>query len=86
MPEFRSSSAENARVPETAMKTSDTDPVSAFTPPDLSTVTLVKEDIYDADAIDPVYREKARLISRALQDMGMGKYQVSHECFSFRLY
>ncbi|EIN05730.1 MFS general substrate transporter [Punctularia strigosozonata HHB-11173 SS5] len=54
-------------------KGSDAEP--AYTLPDASAVTLVKEDLYDADSIDPIYRDKARLISRAMQDIGMGKYQ-----------
>lgn len=34
-------------------------------------------DLYEDDSIDPVYQAKARVINRAIQDIGMGKYQVS---------
>lgn len=34
-------------------------------------------DLYEDDSIDPVYQAKARVINRAIQDIGMGRYQVS---------
>ena len=36
--------------------------------------TLV--DIYDSGAIDPAYQAKSHAISCAVQEIGMGKYQV----------
>lgn len=35
------------------------------------------EDVYDGAGMDPVYQAKARLLNDALQEIGMGKYQVS---------
>jgi hypothetical protein len=40
------------------------------------------EDIYTDDAIDPIYQAKARILNDALQEIGMGKYQVGS--FFFR--
>lgn len=33
-------------------------------------------DIYDDDAVDPVYRAKVHVLNGAMQEVGMGKYQV----------
>ncbi|TDL26944.1 MFS general substrate transporter [Rickenella mellea] len=33
------------------------------------------EDMYDSVSIDPSYRAKAKLVNKAIQDLGMGKYQ-----------
>ena len=33
-------------------------------------------DLFEDGSVDPVYQAKARLINSALQEMGMGKYQV----------
>lgn len=33
-------------------------------------------DIYEDDAIDPVYRAKVHVLNNAMQEIGMGKYQV----------
>lgn len=53
---------------------------------------LEMEDIYDEGLVDPVYQAKARVLNRALQEIGMGKYQVRilmlafclecHDCFN----
>ncbi|TFY62020.1 hypothetical protein EVG20_g6853 [Dentipellis fragilis] len=32
-------------------------------------------DLYDEGSVDPVYQAKARVLNRALQEIGMGKYQ-----------
>ena len=40
-----------------------------------SVSTLV--DIYDSETIDPVYQAKSHAISCAIQELGMGRYQVS---------
>jgi hypothetical protein len=37
---------------------------------------LAKEDLYDEGSVDPVYRAKAKVLNQALQEIGMGKYQV----------
>jgi len=42
--------------------------------PEPSVSTLV--DIYDSEAIDPVYQAKSHAISCAIQEIGMGRYQV----------
>ena len=36
----------------------------------------IMEDVYDEGSVDPVYQAKARVLNRALQEIGMGKYQV----------
>jgi hypothetical protein len=35
-------------------------------------------DIFTDDSLDPVYKAKARILNDALQEIGMGKYQVSN--------
>jgi hypothetical protein len=37
---------------------------------------LGMQDVYDEGSVDPVYQAKARVLNRALQEIGMGKYQV----------
>jgi len=50
------------------------------------TVTVLGvEDIYDEGSVDPVYQAKARVLNRALQEIGMGKYQVRILMPAFRL-
>jgi len=39
-----------------------------------SVSTLI--DIYDSEAVDPVYQAKSHAISCAIQELGMGRYQV----------
>lgn len=34
------------------------------------------EDLHDDGTIDPVYQAKARILNAAIQEIGMGKYQV----------
>jgi len=46
---------------------------------------LGMEDIYDEGSVDPVYHAKARVLNRALQEIGMGKYQVRILMPAFRL-
>jgi hypothetical protein len=43
------------------------------------------EDIYDEGSVDPVYQAKSRVLNRALQEIGMGKYQVRVLIPAFRL-
>lgn len=33
-------------------------------------------DLYEDGSVDPVYQAKARLLNCAIQEIGMGKYQV----------
>jgi hypothetical protein len=40
-------------------------------------VTVVTENVYEEGALDPVYQQKAQVLNDALQQIGMGKYQVS---------
>lgn len=39
----------------------------------------VNNDIYEDGTIDPVYQAKARVLNAAIQEIGMGRYQV---CFT----
>jgi hypothetical protein len=39
------------------------------------------ENIYTDDALDPIYQAKARILNDALQEIGMGKYQVGPASF-----
>jgi hypothetical protein len=34
------------------------------------------QDLHDDGSVDPVYHAKARVLNQALQEIGMGKYQV----------
>lgn len=45
-----------------------------------STLDIAKTDIYDEGVVDPVYAAKSHVLNRALQEIGMGKYQVSSSC------
>jgi len=37
---------------------------------------LAKRDLHDEGSVDPVYQAKAHVLNQALQEIGMGKYQV----------
>jgi hypothetical protein len=37
---------------------------------------LSVQDLHDEGSVDPVYHAKARVLNQALQEIGMGKYQV----------
>ena len=37
------------------------------------------EDVYTEGSLDPVYQAKATILNDALQEIGMGKYQVRRE-------
>jgi len=39
-------------------------------------VSDIYSDVDDAPGLDRVYNAKARLLNQAIQDIGMGKYQV----------
>lgn len=48
--------------------------------PDSQPAILATEDLLDEGFVDPVYQAKARVLNRALQEIGMGKYQVHILC------
>ena len=59
----------------------DVDPSLNFTlfngnPTDEGYKITVTQDLYEEGTLDPVYQAKARLVSAAIQEIGMGKYQV----------
>lgn len=37
---------------------------------------LSGQDLLEEGSVDPVYHAKARVLNQALQEIGMGKYQV----------
>jgi hypothetical protein len=37
-----------------------------------------RPDVLETGVIDPVYQAKAHILNEALQEIGMGKYQVRH--------
>jgi hypothetical protein len=37
---------------------------------------LSAQALHDDESVDPVYHAKARVLNQALQEIGMGKYQV----------
>ena len=39
-------------------------------------------DIYEEGSVDPVYQAKARLLNAAIQEIGMGRYQVRALCLN----
>lgn len=41
--------------------------------------TELQKDLYDDDTVDPIYRAKAHILNEAIQEIGMGKYQVCFE-------
>lgn len=43
--------------------------------PDVSSITGPAIDLYEDGYNDPVYQAKARILNRAIQDIGMGRYQ-----------
>ena len=36
-------------------------------------------DLFSDETVDPVYQAKARILNHAIQEIGMGKYQVSYQ-------
>ena len=63
----------------TKMKSDELAKDGGSPPPLYSDVSIQKanNDIYEDGTIDPVYQAKARVLNAALQEIGMGKYQVS---------
>ena len=45
--------------------------------PDDTPITGPAVDLYEEGFNDPVYQAKARILNHAIQDIGMGRYQVS---------
>lgn len=45
----------------------------------MSKVTTVTSttDLFEDGTVDPIYQAKARVLNAAIQELGMGKYQVS---------
>lgn len=41
------------------------------------TATPSLENLFEHGVLDPVYYEKTLILNRAMQEIGMGKYQVS---------
>lgn len=39
--------------------------------------TVTSTDLFEDGTVDPVYQAKARVLNAAIQEIGMGKYQVS---------
>ena len=39
-------------------------------------VILSAQDLLDDASVDPVYHAKSRMVNQALEEIGMGKYQV----------
>jgi len=35
------------------------------------------ENLFTDDTVDPIYQAKAQILNNALQEIGMGRYQVS---------
>lgn len=59
--------------------TADVDPLPAYGDEWKSERTKTKiyaVDLYADDYDDPVYQAKARILNHAIQEIGMGKYQV----------
>ena len=54
--------------------------ISNVTPVPGAPSTSTLADIYDSEAIDPEYRAKSHVVSLAIQEIGMGKYQVRLHC------
>lgn len=41
-----------------------------------SVITKMQVDLFEEGSVDPVYQAKARVLNAAMQEIGMGKYQV----------
>jgi hypothetical protein len=52
-----------------------TPPVDA-TMPELGAGSSRTQDLLDADSVDAVYRAKMHVVNDAMQEIGMGRYQV----------
>ena len=54
----------------------DAKPDGLYTTPSIPSVKELETlDLFE-DSIDPVYQAKARILNHAIQEIGMGKYQV----------
>lgn len=64
----------NAQIhPKSAHSTSSPLP---DTLPHINPITGPAMDLYEDGYSDPVYHAKARILNHAIQDIGMGRYQV----------
>lgn len=43
---------------------------------EIPSLARAPKGVLEDDALDPVYAAKARVLNKAIQDIGMGKYQV----------
>ena len=59
---------------------SESHSIKSVNHPDTQPAILATQDLYDEGSVDPVYQAKARVLNRALQEIGMGKYQVHVLC------
>lgn len=48
----------------------------AMTPMSKVTTVTSTTDLFEDGTVDPVYQAKARVLNAAIQEIGMGKYQV----------
>lgn len=44
------------------------------------------DDVFAGESIDPIYHQKAQLLNNALQEIGMGKYQVQMDSSATRFF
>ena len=70
---------------QTFTQTDDKEKAASFSEKDPDVVAIPvlfaeSKDVYDGEdsGVDPVYYAKARLLNQAIQEIGMGRYQVGH--------
>ncbi|KAF9007139.1 major facilitator superfamily domain-containing protein [Cyathus striatus] len=51
--------------------------LNAYAPDSDDTITVRSASLYEEGALDPVYEAKTRTLNRAIQEIGMGKYQYT---------
>jgi hypothetical protein len=51
-------------------------PAADATVPELGAGSSRTQDLLDADSVDAVYRAKMHVVNDAMQEIGMGRYQV----------
>ncbi|KAK0218969.1 major facilitator superfamily domain-containing protein [Armillaria fumosa] len=49
--------------------------VDASHPPSTHNTNIALDDMYNDESVDAVYQAKSRVLNKAIQDIGMGKYQ-----------
>jgi hypothetical protein len=60
-----------------AVKSPSVESVKSLSQP----IILSGQDLHDEGSVDPVYHAKARVLNQALQEIGMGKYQVRRSVY-----